>query len=167
MSRSLRQVACVLLIVLGVEAVPLWSFLQSVGPALFHEDYPWRRRYNHPIMQIVGYVRDHTPPSARIYVFRMGDFAFYSQRRLLVDLDPTLVPLYEMTDTHKAYAFLREKGVDYICPPGYDYPTFHNSVVADLVADPTLCELITDIEGWRLYRLLPPSPSKAPSRGSD
>ena len=133
-----------------------WYQWVMIGPALFHDTHPWERRTD-PIMDMVRYVRATTPPDARVYVFRMGDFAYYSGRRLLVDLDPVLLELYREDDPSVAYTMLREQhGVDYVVQPGYTYPTFDNSVVKEVVTDPRYAELVyANAAGWRLYRLKP------------
>lgn len=128
-------------------------------PALAQGDLAFLRRtygaeYFYPAgYDAVAWVRANTPPDTRILVFRKNEMAFYSNRRILADTDPALLPFYAATDPDAAANILREQGVGYIFVPNYLPPTFTNSQAAAVADDPGHSELVFDRKGYRVYRL--------------
>lgn len=105
-------------------------------------------------MRLFAYVRSNTPKDALFLTFRQNDFAYYARgRKFIQHFDPEIAPLLGQRDKQKAWQWMRDRGIGYIVTPPYSLPTFYNTVVRDVVTDPTLTQLEVDDEGWRLFRV--------------
>jgi len=104
------------------------------------------------LYEVIKYVKDETNKDSLFLVFRQSEFVYYAGRRYIDDSDPILIGLYRMLDKYKAYNCLQELGIDYIYLPKYMTPTFYNTQICHITADPELCELIKSIGGYRLFR---------------
>ncbi len=105
--------------------------------------------------KLIDYINHRTPKDSLFLVFRQNDFAFYGKRRFIRHLDPRMIPIYQIQDKYQAAQALREMGIDYIFLPSYMTPTYTDTCIHKVVADPLLCSLAVEANGAKLYRLLP------------
>ena len=103
--------------------------------------------------KVIDYVQHCTSPKSRFLVFRQNDFACYSNRTFVRHLDPKLIPIYRLKNKKRAFSELVKMGVDYIFLPSYMTPTFTDTCIHKIVADPLLCHLVVEAGGSKLYEL--------------
>jgi len=106
--------------------------------------------------ELLRYARDKTPEDAVFLDFRMFEFAYYAQRKYINSLDPRMIPVYKTADKEAAYQALVELGVDYVYLPNYMMPTVTKTPLLALFADPEICDLVANQNGYRLLRLAKP-----------
>ena len=94
------------------------------------------------------------PEGAVCLVFRMNEFAYYVNRKLISSWDPRMVDVYTQRDKDGTYQALRRLGVDYIYLPNYTLPTVANTQVFRVLADAGMCEIVSFGDGFRLVKLL-------------
>ena len=106
-------------------------------------------------MQALRELRAKTPVDGHFLTFYQRGFAYYAQRPFISDLDPRMVEFYLAADTASALAVLRRLGIEYIYLPSWSWPTVDNSLITEIVHDPSLATLIVDRFGYRIYQLSP------------
>ncbi|MFO1269637.1 MAG: hypothetical protein U1F67_24505 [Rubrivivax sp.] len=84
---------------------------------------------------------------------------FHSRQRMLSYLDPQMVAFYGLGDAASAARWLRERGVTHVHVPDYWLPPLYNSRLAEVLAAPSLSELVADEGGFQVYRLRDPMPA--------
>lgn len=138
--------------ILRFSAKEIYKF-NSVTEIIHHDD--WTNLTNSSLgrYNVIQYIRDNTPENSLFLVFRQSDFAYYAQRKFIRHVDPRLLDLYKLDDKNKAYDFLQNMGIEYIYIPSYMPPTYYNTQIYRIVADPQLCELVKDVDGVRLFKL--------------
>lgn len=100
------------------------------------------------------WVDTNLPGNAVILAMRPADL-LYSGRRMISYLDPRLLAVYEASKSGEALRILRDLGVTHVQFPDYYMPPIYNSVVEQLLADPSSTSLIHDSMGHQIYALLP------------
>ncbi len=115
----------------------------------------WTKLVNSDIgkYKIIQYIRDKTPEDCLVLAFHQKDLNYYTKRKTVRHVDPRLFGFYKLDNKDKAYEFLLDLGIDYVYSPSYMLPTYFNSQIYRIVADPQLCELVMDEEGTRLFKL--------------
>ena len=129
----------------------LW-FNFSSSNILAHD---WSKLINSDLekYKVLQYIKDKVPPTALCLVFRQAEVAYYTGKKFIRHLDPRLIGFYELHDKNKAYHFLINLGIDYIYTVSYMLPTYYNSQIYHITADPRLCELLIEAGGYRLFKL--------------
>jgi len=92
------------------------------------------------------------PPSARVLTLKPADM-FYSRRRMLSYLDPSMLDFYRLQDPAQGTRWLAGRGVTHIHLPDYWLPPLYNSTLDDLLADPGLTQLVADEGGYQVFGL--------------
>lgn len=145
-------------------AVGFRAFRPSHVTLTTADDWATYRRLDIPGAAALEHVRTATPEDATVLSFHQAPFSMYGGRRFVDQNDPRLIPLYrfDREDAAAAWAFLRDRRIDYLFVPGHPFPTRYNTAVAALLADPTCCELLVQHHGYRLFRVRPERADAAP-----
>ena len=108
-----------------------------------------------PNFRLLQYAKDETPKDSPFLVFRMGEFAHYAQRKLILYLDPRMIDIYRTKGKEATHQALLDLGVSYIYTPPYVEPVISRTAIRHILAAPELCELIDQSEnGYRLFKLM-------------
>lgn len=105
----------------------------------------------------IGIARDlnaDVPADKKVLAIRPADM-FYTDRRMLSYLDPSMVPLYGEPDPVRFVEKLKALGVEYVQMPNYFIPPVANSALMPALARPELSTLVRDVYANQLYRLAP------------
>ncbi|MEC5129362.1 hypothetical protein VSU19_21555 [Verrucomicrobiales bacterium BCK34] len=105
-----------------------------------------------PEYEAIDYLRDETAEDEVVFTMKPSDM-YYSRRRMLSYLDPEMISFYETEDPNDALGWLLEHNISLIHLPPYGLPPFYNSVLLELVGDPSLSELVFSSGGSQVYRL--------------
>jgi len=151
---SRRYLLACLLIVLPASTV----LMPSVGVNNFSRW--WRFLYLEHIWfdidRIMLDMEELIPANATVLTFRQADFAFYTHRRHIDHNDPRMMNIYRMRRVPNAHRALITMGIEYVVLPPYSPPTFYNTTMATLLADPQRSRLLYSDRGYRLLQLRPP-----------
>ncbi len=140
---------------------PVWSYyharsrMLNLPDSIFYDDWSTLLRSGFGRYKIIDYINNRTSRDSTILVFRQNDFALYAKRRFIRHLDPRMIPVFQTGDKYKAAQLMREMGIDYIFIPSYLTPTYTDTCIHSVIADTSLCDLIVESDGAKLYRLSP------------
>jgi hypothetical protein len=100
------------------------------------------------------FLRDHTPAGAGILSLKPADM-YYAQRRMVSHLDPGMAGFYSAASIEDAAAGLSDMGISFVHMPNYAMPSFYNSWLKEILADPGRSTLLTETSAGQVYQLLP------------
>lgn len=92
--------------------------------------------------------------NARFLVFRPSDYSFYGRHPFYSYEDPSLLSVFKARDKSEVEQELRRKNINYVLTPNYRIPEIYNSSIEPLLADPHHALLVSDLIGYRAFRLL-------------
>ncbi len=105
-----------------------------------------------PHFEVMRYLRDETPSDALVLTMKPADM-FYARRKMVSYLDPRLLPFYAETDPARAWQALRQIGVTHVHLTDYMLPPLYRSALMPMLADSRHATLVSDAEGYQIYRL--------------
>lgn len=109
---------------------------------------------NIPGVAVARQLNAEVPAGKKVLAIRPADM-FYTERRMVSYLDPTMVPLYGESDPVRFVAGLKALGVEYVQAPNYFIPPVANSALMAALARPELATLVRDVYASQLYQLTP------------
>lgn len=93
------------------------------------------------------------PIQGPILSFEQEQIVFNSNERIISDLDPKMVALYNKRTTKEALDYMRENKILHIFVPPFMPATFYNSQIASIAGNPAYAELLIDENGYRLFKI--------------
>lgn len=105
-----------------------------------------------PHFEVMRYLRDQTPSAALVLTMKPADM-FYAERKMVSYLDPRLLPFYGEKDNQRAWEALRRIGITHVHLTDYMLPPLYRSQLMPLLVDARYAELVSDAEGYQIYRL--------------
>lgn len=111
-----------------------------------------RRLKAFPSIEAMFWMRDHIPRDALVLSLRPADM-YYSQRKMVSYLDNRLLPLYAGKSPVEALKFLNTMGISYLHSSDYALPVAYNSVLDELISNPSWSELLYSVGGTQVFRL--------------
>ena len=125
-----------------------------------------RRELDKPVFQrhlerfpntaVMAWARENLPEDALVLSLRPADM-YYARRKMVSYLDERMLPVYRESSPLQAARMLRDLGITHLHIPDYGLPVSYNSVIDQIVADPSLTRLIHSVCGTQILRLLPTS----------
>lgn len=109
-----------------------------------------------PNMVVMVWARENLPEDALVLSLRPADM-YYARRKMVSYLDERMLPVYRESSPLQAARMLRDLGITHMHIPNYGLPVGYNSVIDQIVADPSLTQLIRSVCGTQILRLLPAS----------
>ena len=100
------------------------------------------------------YLRGHTKAGSVILSLKPADM-YYAQRRMISHFDPRLKEFYTAQSLDGAAAALASLGVTFVHLPNYAMPTFYNSWLKEILADPQRSTLLFENGSGQVYSLAP------------
>jgi len=119
---------------------------------LTHDDWTKLSRSTMGEYQIIRYAKESTPKDSLFLILRMAEFGYYADRNYIRHIDPRMIEFYEAENKDKAFEILSAMGIDYILIPYYLDPSYYNSQLVHILADPQYADLVID-NNYSLYRL--------------
>lgn len=116
-----------------------------------------------PQMRVMAFIRNNTPPDALVLALEASDM-YYSGRRMISNLDPRLVDFYKARSPQQGFNVLKKLGITHVYVVASAQPTFYNSVLQEILADPKYAELAYTAAGNELYALDVAGNSANPAR---
>jgi len=159
-SRPIKFLALVLLLSLVLPSTVLAVYRTTATinrfdltlSTLAHDDWTKLRQSTMGEYQIIRYARESTPKDSLFLVLRMAEFAYYADRNYIRHVDPRMVEFYKAEDKDKAFEILSSMEIDYVLVPYYLDPSYYNSQLVHILADPQCADLVMD-NNYSLYRL--------------
>ena len=99
---------------------------------------------------------ENLPEDALVLSLRPADM-YYARRKMVSYLDERMLPVYRESSSLQAVRMLRGLGITHLHIPDYGLPVGYNSVIDQIVADPSLTQLIHSDCNMQILRLLPTS----------
>ena len=109
-----------------------------------------------PNTALMLWARENLPEDALVLSLRPADM-YYARRKMVSYLDERMLPVYRERSPLQAARMLRDLGITHLHIPNYGLPVGYNSVIDQIVADPSLTQLIHSVCGTQILRLLPTS----------
>ena len=117
----------------------------------------FQRHLEHvPNMALMIWARENLPEDALVLSLRPADM-YYARRKMVSYLDERMLPVYRERSPLQAVRTLRDLDITHLHIPNYGLPVGYNSVIDQIVADPSLTQLIRSVCGTQILRLLPTS----------
>ena len=117
----------------------------------------FQRHLEHfPNMVVMVWARENLPKDALVLSLRPADM-YYARRKMVSYLDERMLPVYRERSPLQAARMLRDLGITHLHIPDYGLPVGYNSVINQIVSDPSLTQLIHSACGTQILRLLPTS----------
>jgi hypothetical protein len=99
------------------------------------------------------FLRDHAPEQAIVLSLKAADM-FYAKRKMVSHLDPRLLKFYASPTPQAARDELAKLGVSFVHVPSYAMPTFYNSPLKQILADPAQASLRFENNDGQIYELV-------------
>jgi hypothetical protein len=99
------------------------------------------------------YLREHTPAQAVVLSLKPADM-FYAKRKMVSHLDPRLAKFYASSTPQAAREELARLDVRFVHVPSYAMPTFYNSPLKQILADPGQASLRFENNDGQIYELV-------------
>lgn len=106
-----------------------------------------------PNTALMIWARENLPEDALVLSLRPADM-YYARRKMVSFLDERMLPVYRENSPLQAARMLRDLGITHLHIPDYGLPVGYNSVIDQIVADPSLTQLIHSVCGMQILRLL-------------
>ena len=117
----------------------------------------FQRNLEHfPNTALMLWARENLPADALVLSLRPADM-YYARHKMVSYLDERMLPVYRERSPLQAARMLRDLGITHLHIPDYELPVSYNSVIDQIVADPSLTQLIHSVCGSQILRLLPTS----------
>lgn len=115
---------------------------------------PYRNNINSKYY-VLNFIREKTNNKSVFLIFsvNMGEFAYYAQRKFVVDTDPRFLPFYDIQNKADAKRFLSNMKINYILIPPSNYPTWYKTQIKNLIDDASISNLLLASEGYRLFEI--------------
>jgi hypothetical protein len=102
------------------------------------------------------FLRRQTPAGSITLSLKPADM-YYAERRMISHFDPRLEDFYNAKSADEASARLAALDVGFVHAPNYAIPTFYNSWLKELLADPERSALLFETDSGQIYGLSPAS----------
>lgn len=149
-----RKFACLILSLIAIEfGVLLIQPYYSNSLNLSNIGQPQEKTLQeHPEHRVMAFIRDNTPQDALILAMEASDM-YYSNRRMISNLDPRMADFYKSASPQEGFNNLKKIGITNIYIVASAQPTFYNSVLQEIVANPEYTKLVYTSGGSQLYAL--------------
>ncbi|NBX02488.1 MAG: hypothetical protein EBR02_00190 [Alphaproteobacteria bacterium] len=111
-----------------------------------------------PQQRVMEFIKENLPEDSIVYATLSGDM-YYSNRKMLGNLAPSLLEFYQAKTPEQGVELLKKLGVTHIYVTANAQPTFYNSSMQSIVGESRFSTLIYSADGHQLYainaRILP------------
>jgi len=155
---SLRRIILVLCLFLAIAFSFLGLFSSNKFQQAMFNDWlklkPYRNNINSKYY-LFNFIREKTNSKSVFFIssVNMGEFAYYAERKFVVDTDPKFLPFYDVQNRADAKQFLSNMKIKYILIPPIAYPTWSKSQIKTLIKDASISNLLLASEGYRLFEI--------------
>ncbi|MEZ5690634.1 MAG: hypothetical protein R3D71_03085 [Rickettsiales bacterium] len=104
-----------------------------------------------PEQRIISAI-NNLPEKSLILATQTADM-YYTNKRMIGNLDPRLLNFYKTNDTEQGWRMLKKLGVTHIYAIPSALPSFYNSVMQSITSDKKFSKLLYDASGNQLYVL--------------
>jgi hypothetical protein len=91
---------------------------------------------------LIDYANRYLPADSIVLAYRQNDYVFYGRHRIVRDLDPAMIPVYEAKDVEEAWLRMRAMGITHVFVPGYQTPTFSDTVIKSVLSNPEIAQIV-------------------------